>query len=253
MKRKYSLFLTLALFLCCLIGLGLSTNLTAATTMHEFLYDDADILDDREEADVRSTLEKYSKSNKIDIVIITTNDTNGVSCAAFGNTFMERSTEAKDYVVMVVSMEVNNRYLNVNSVGKCEKYISSKRCTAISETIKPYMKQGEYKLAFEKYAHEVDYYMHHKYSLKRILIELVIGIVIGLISIAIMVGNASGKKTTNCNTYLDASNSRVLAKRDRYIRTTVSKHKIEKSSSSSSSGGGGGGGGTKGNNGGCSF
>ena len=94
--------------------------------------------------------------------------------------------------------------------------------------------------------------MHHKYSLKRILIELVIAIVVGLIAIAIMVGNAGGKNTTNCNTYLDPTNSRVLAKRDRYIRTSVNKRKIEKSDSSSSSGGGGGGG-TKGNNGGGSF
>jgi uncharacterized protein len=63
---------------------------------------------------------------------------------------------------------------------------------------------------------------------------------IGGIVVGMMVYRSGGRVTVNRQTYEDASNSGILDRQDQYIRTTVTKHKIEKSSGSSSSGGGGG-------------
>lgn len=54
-----------------------------------------------------------------------------------------------------------------------------------------------------------------------------------------MTYRSGGRVTVNRATYEDSSNSSVIDRQDRYIRTTVTKRKIEKNNNN-----GGGGGGT---------
>lgn len=55
-----------------------------------------------------------------------------------------------------------------------------------------------------------------------------------------MIFNMGGRVTTNASTYLDANNSRVKNKSDRYLRQTVTKTKIQKNTGGGRGGGGGG-------------
>ena len=64
-------------------------------------------------------------------------------------------------------------------------------------------------------------------------------LVIGGIVVGLMAYRSGGRVTVNSHTYEDASTSGIVDRQDQYIRTTVTKRKIEKSSGSSSGGGGG--------------
>ncbi|MNE72309.1 hypothetical protein D3C80_1682370 [compost metagenome] len=64
---------------------------------------------------------------------------------------------------------------------------------------------------------------------------------IGGIVVGMMAYRSGGRVTVNRRTYEDASTSGIVDHQDRYIRTTVTKTKIEKSSGGGSGGGGGGG------------
>ncbi|MNC75575.1 hypothetical protein D3C75_1271320 [compost metagenome] len=65
--------------------------------------------------------------------------------------------------------------------------------------------------------------------------------VIGGIVVGIMAYNSGGRVTVNRATYEDSGASSVVDRGDRYIRTTVTKTKIEKNNNNGGGGGGGGG------------
>jgi len=248
MKRK-NIFSFILMFVMIFI-VGIPSEVHAETTMQQFILDGAGLLSDEQANNVNATLKKYSEKNNIDIAIITTDSLDGMTKEDYGYEFIKQFTGSNDFMLLTVSMVPGRHELDVAGYGLCKDRIPNNRCTAIYKKIKSDMSKGNYEKAFTTYAKEVNYYTHHKYSLKQILIELIIALIIAVVCILVMIGNAGGRKTTDCDTYLDPANSRLLAKRDRYLRTSVSKRKIEKSSSSSS---GSSGGSSSGSHGGGSF
>jgi len=71
-------------------------------------------------------------------------------------------------------------------------------------------------------------------------VQLGASCLIGGIIVAAMVIRSGGRITITRRTYEDANTSGILDRRDQYIRTTVTKQKIQRQESSGSGGGGGG-------------
>ena len=97
------------------------------------------------------------------------------------------------------------------------------------------MKASNYYDGLHEYIEQVNYFMEHKRPITTtptLLIEIFGSMFVSGIIVFIMVLNSGGKNTTNCNTYLDFSSSKVLAKRDIYTHTTTTRRKRESSSSS---------------------
>ena len=72
----------------------------------------------------------------------------------------------------------------------------------------------------------------------RAWVQLVVALVIGGIVVGGMAASNGGTMTVNANTYLDERYSGIRARRDDYIRTSVTKRR--KPQETRSSGGGGG-------------
>lgn len=68
------------------------------------------------------------------------------------------------------------------------------------------------------------------------LFQIVASLIIGAIGIAIMIGNTKAKMTTNGNHYMDPSRSKLIGRRDQYLRTTVTR--VRKPQNNNSGGGG---------------
>lgn len=119
-------------------------------------------------------------------------------------------------------------------------------CLILSSFNPSIVAQGEVEEAESIYLFEgeVDYDDQSKplISAKRLLYNFAFSIVIGIIALVIMTRNSSGKVTTHDKTYLDPSSSRVVSKRDTYIRTKTSKVRKPTETSSSSGGRSSGGG-----------
>ncbi len=76
--------------------------------------------------------------------------------------------------------------------------------------------------------------------------QIVVSLVIAGIIVGAMAYNSGGRVTVSQGTYMDFSNSKVINRRDNYLRTSVTKTRKPSNNNKSSGGGfgGGGGGGT---------
>ena len=69
--------------------------------------------------------------------------------------------------------------------------------------------------------------------------QVAASVAIGGIVVGVMTYRSGGRVTVNRATYEDTDNSHVIDRQDRYIRTTVTKRKIEKNNNNGGGGGGG--------------
>lgn len=240
--RKYILSLLLVCFIFTpLFSQSIIAN--AKKSQASLLYDNADILTPGEEETLASELNSASSKNDMDVAIVTIENTDGSDLADYVDMLWTELEFSPDGAILVVNMSPSNREIFVQKYGKTKDYISQKRAQHITDGMVSEMKSGRYYDGLHEYIEQVNYFMKHKRPITpttTLLIEILASIVISAVIVFIMVRNAGGKDTTNCNTYLDFSSSKVLARRDVYTHTTTTRHKREKSSSGGHSGGGGG-------------
>lgn len=221
---------------------------TATVGNKKLVYDDAGLLNDQERQEVNRMANEYGPVQQTDFVIYTTNnpeykdvqiltedlyDSKGFGYdKGFGNT-------------VILTMDMRNREVYLAGFGKAETLLNDQRLNQIREKITPYLSNGNYKMAFEQYIQTSSRYMNYKLGvnpdsfLLNIWFQLAAAILLGIIIVWIMAARTGGRITVNRATYEDPNASGLLDQHDRFIRTSVSKRKIEKSNSS-----GGGGGGT---------
>ena len=73
----------------------------------------------------------------------------------------------------------------------------------------------------------------------RAWVQLIAALIIGGIAVSVMAVKSGGVMTVNADTYLDSRYSGIRARRDDYIRTSVTKRKKPKPSEGGGSSGGG--------------
>ena len=264
-KTKFSISFFMVLFLFCLSLSPYQTARAAADIDH--VQDLADILTADEEESLREECISIGDLNEIDIFILTTNsvpENRKVYIEEFYDTHDDVLTDA---VILLINMDPDKRGAEIQGYGQCEFSISDDRIELILDEIIPYLSDGDYFGAFSSYIYEVDYYMsieatsdyvhteadneyyNENYNEEPlthgdyIIFNLFVSVIVGAVSVLIMVivnAFSRGKVTTNRNTYMDTSNSRVLGHWDRYIRTTTTRTRKPKDNGGHSSGLGGG-------------
>lgn len=283
-KRCFSLvlFLTMLLAFC---GTNLFTQTAKAAADIDHVQDLADILTDEEEASLREDCISYGDLNEIDIFILTTNSVPKNRKVYIEDFYDSHADILTDAVFVLVNMDPDERGVEMQGYGQCEFSLSDDRIDQLLDGIVPYLSDGAYYDAFCYYLQEVDYYMsieatsdyvhteqdninYDEYYAEEveltpfeyIVFNLIVAAgasgVLTLIIFIISLFRRGGSVTTNRNTYMDVSNSRILGHWDRYIRTTTSrrpKPKDNNSSGSSHIGGGVSSGGSSHSGGGRSF
>jgi len=251
MKRKGAL-LGLTAVLLLLVGYLISPAPFAAAAIEnkKLIYDKANLLSEEDYIEVNKMANEYGAKRDTDIIIITTNNDQNLDVVVITENFYDNQAPGYDKPhgnAVILTMDMRNHDVYLAGFYKAERYLDDGRLDKIRNKITSDFSEGHYKQGFEKYIKTSYKYMGFEPNVNpdnilfSIWFQLGGALVIGALVVGIMAARTGGRVTVNRHTYEDARTSGIVGKQDQYIRTTVTKQKIEKSSGSSSSGGGGGG------------
>ena len=243
MKKSLRILL-LALVLC----LALLPMAAAAQSGGAVLRDDADLLSANEEAALLKQMEAVTQKHGAAIIIVTVTSFDGSSSKSFANNLYDTNHYGiganRDGVMLVLSIE--DREFWILSNGFAGNAISNSKISTITDAITPYLSDGMYNAAFQTFTDESEYYLNgylngFPFPLgKNLLISLVVGFVIGLITVLIMKGQLKSVRMQNqANNYVKQGSMHLTASHDLYLYRHVSRVRRQNSSSGSGSRGGG--------------
>lgn len=266
---------TIKLTSCCALIFMffiLSGNSLAA---NQLIYDFAKLLTSEEVEHLESLAASYGQETEVDIVILTTNHTDGKTIEQFMGDFYDEKGLGFDKVhgnTVILTIDMNEREVYVAGFYKGEEYINNYRAELIRKEITPYLSEGDFYGAFSSYINLTKHYLGIKpeipsqpnvsppnnyvgqpnnnnkveYSGENVFFnpafQIFFSLFLGTLVVGIMAYRSSPKKTTNSRTYLDESRSVVTARRDSFIRKTVTKIQKPKNNNKGSGGGFTGGG-----------
>lgn len=246
------------------------TNTECATT--ERVFDYGGVLTDKEEAKLRKLIAKREEQTGCDIVLVTLKESlkdyareiePGVSYSEFVRVYAEQFYENNNFgydrpngdgVILVDNWfrEDDGRiYTWFCTTGKVKKAYSDADIDHILDNVYRYVETNPYR-AYKTYVN--DFY-HDMMGINVVHLNVpgfvpwLAGIIAAVIFVLLNWRAKKGVKTTTATTYVDGMKPQFRVREDRFIRKTVTQHKIESSSSGGHGGGhsgGGGGGGSHG-------
>ena len=163
----------------------------------------------------------------------------------------------EDLVLMLLNLDYYNRGVCIQGYGRCESRVNDDRIEYILDDVIECFSEDEYVYGVKLFATEAAYYAesanYHTYykdnsfegKMNRMPWALIALAPAGIAAIGVlcMKGSNGGKMTTNGKTYIQNDASCLTAKKDDYVRTSVSKTYSPRSSGGSSGGRSSGGGG----------
>lgn len=198
------------------------------------VYDFAGLLTPTEVAELESLSNKYSQKREVDIIILTTNDTQGKDVVKYMEDFYDEQGLGYDKAhgnTAILTVDMQHRESYVAGFYKGEEYLDNSRCDLIQDKITPYLSNGDYYQAFETYI-ELSYeYMGVKPGVNpenllfKLWFQVLISITIAGVIVFIMAYNSGGRVSTGSSTYLDTNNSGIINQKDIFVRTTTTKRK----------------------------
>lgn len=240
------------------------------------VFDDYGYFSTSELTELEKICKTYGEEGKVDIIMLIQDGLGGQTPTSYMEYFYDNHEFGYDKVhgdtvILLLNLEENNRSVNIQGYKNAMHYVNNDRVEHILDDITPYLQDGDFYNALELFAKESAYYMKEEkgvntapatgsknsgnyygessydgpsnyYGQKKdnILyntwLQLAGALVIGGITIAIMIGNSGGRITTNNRTYLNESNSGLIAHRDDYIRTTTTR--VRKPQNNNNDGGG---------------
>ena len=210
-----------------------------------FVYDEAELLSDSDEAALEKKLANISGAYNAQIVICTIASMDGGDIDEFDDYLYDTMGfgygENHDGVLLLVCMDP--REYRILSNGFAGVAIDNGDISDIGDVIVSDLSDGDYAAAFEGFADQCAYYLDgHLNGFpfnfgKNLLIALVIGIAAGLIVAFILKGQLKTvRKQDQANVYVKQGSMNITARSDIFLYRDVTRSR--KSSSSSSSGGG---------------
>lgn len=248
--KQLAMVTTLVMMVFGLTFSFLTVQTASAAEGKNLIYDEANLLSEQEKSELNALANEYGAERQTDFIILTTNNTDSQDVELLTEDFYDEQGLGFDKVhgnAVILTMDMNFREVYLAGFYKAEDYLDSGRLDAIRSRITPDLSNGDYKLAFEKYIRLSYEYMGYRPGVNpnNILFngwfQLAVAVAIGGIVVGIMAYRSGGRVTVNRATYEDSSSSSVIDRQDRYIRTTVTKQKIERNNNNGGGGGGGGG------------
>ncbi|MCJ8008789.1 TPM domain-containing protein [Lederbergia wuyishanensis] len=242
MVKKY-----LFIFAFLLILWPFSINAHAA---EQKIYDHAGLLNNDQIQRLEALANEYGAKRDTDFIILTTNDADGKDIEDYMGDFYDETAPGYDKPhgnTVILAIDMKKRDVFLAGFKKAEKYLDSSRLDSIRYKITPDLSSGDYEHAFETFIKTSYKYMGFRPGVDpdnlffNIWFQIICSLGVAGIIVGIMAYNSGGRITINSSTYEDRNKSRVLDKRDVFIRTTTTKRR--KPTESSGGGGRGGGGG----------
>ena len=209
------------------------------------VWDEAELLNETEVAQLNSKLESISKKYKAEIRVVTLSSMDGGDIDEFLEYLYDESGfgygENHDGVLLMVCMDP--REYRILSNGFAGEAITSGDIDAIGEAFKSDLSDGNYADAFDTLADKCEYYLDGHINGfpfntgKNLLICLGIGLVVALIVTGIWKNQLkSVRKQSAANAYVKAGTMQITQSGDFFMYRNVTKTQKQSSSSSGSSG-----------------
>lgn len=196
------------------------------------ITDEASLFTQEQFSDLRSTGNSISDTYQVDFHIMTRETLDG----EYFMNYMERyadDNEIEDAILILISMEPGNRKYEIEGYGKTQNFLTDSRCIKILDLMEYDMRAGNYYNAVNKALNRCNLYLGKESSpiadtvmespFFQSWLQLILCICLATIIVSVWVYNSGGKMTVHGKDYLNEGNSRILARHDHYIRTTVSK------------------------------
>lgn len=210
------------------------------------IYDFAQLLTSDQVRDLEVLAAKHSKKRETDFIVLTSKDAEGKDVVKYMEDFYDETGLGYDKPygnTVIITLDMGARDVHVGGFYKGEKFLDNKRSDMVRRKVTPELSSGNYYKAFSTFIKTSSKYMGFRPGanpnspLFSIWFQLIISLAVGGVVVGIMTYRSSAKMTVNEGTYRDPSKSKVIDRRDNYIRTTTTK--VKKPSNNSSSGGGG--------------
>ena len=241
MKRK--LFM-LMLILCLVAGLSLTAY---ASSNH--LVDDAGLLTDTEAANLEAKLSQISDRHNVDIVIVAVDSTDGKSPMDFADDYYDYNGYREDGILLLVSMDDSDWWVSTTGYGITA--ITDAGLDYMSDRFVPYLSDGEFAQAFEKFADLCDEFItqaktgdpYDSHNLPKepfsLVTNLLIALGIGLVVAWIVTGSMKAKLKTvrqqaKADDYIASGSLQLTHSRDLFLYTHLDRREKPKSDSGSS-------------------
>ncbi|MCQ2419021.1 MAG: TPM domain-containing protein [Clostridia bacterium] len=236
MKRLF--LLLLSVLLCLSLAAPVFATEPDDAYDNQLLIDDADLFSDSEEKELNDYLYQMSRSANAEFVVLTVDSIGSVSADDFANEYYDDHDygygEDRDGVILLIAME--SRDVCVSTNGNTYNRIKPQK---IRNKITPYLSDGDYYYAVEKYAALCEEKMTAPLvSFRCIPISLLIGFLISLIITSAMKGSMkSVTKQFNATSYVRDQSMQLSQSQDTFLYMHLDR--VPKPTQSSNSGGGG--------------
>ena len=213
----------------------------------QFVYDDADLLTDSEEAALVEKLTEVSHATNAQIVVATMASMDGGDIDSFVDYLYDSMGfgygENHDGVLLLVCMDP--REYRILSNGYAGTAIGPDQIDTLCDFMETYLPNGHYVAAFNSFADQcgefLEYYqMGSPFKVgKNLVISLIIGIIAGLIVVFILKGQLkSVRKQDQAHRYVKPGSMTVDIQYDIFLYRTVTRTQKQKRVESTSSGSG---------------
>ncbi|WP_040951750.1 TPM domain-containing protein [Gorillibacterium massiliense] len=250
--RKQGAFLAVLFFFVVYLAVPAQV-MVAAAEEKTLIYDDAKLLTPGQLDKLNTMANHYGAKRETDMIVVTSNNPNNIDVQKMTEDFYDEHGPGYDKShgnAVILTLDMRNRDVYLAGFSKAEQYLGDGRLDKIRGKITSDLSSGNYEQAFATYIKTSYKYMGFKPGVNpdnvlfNIWFQLGGALVIGGIVVGIMVYRSGGRVTVNSHTYEDTGHSGIIDRQDQYIRTTVTRQKIQKNTGGG--GGGGGGGGTTG-------
>ena len=220
----------------------------AAKVDEQFVYDEADLLTDSEEAALVEKLTEVSHATDAQIVIATIASMDGGDIDSFVDYLYDSMGFGygadHDGVLLLVCMDP--REYRILSNGHAGVAIGPDQIDTLCDVVEFYLSKGNYATAFTLFANECEEFLVYyqdgsPFNVgKSLAISLVIGIIAGLIVAFVMKGQLkSVRKQNSARTYVKPGSMQLTYSRDIFLYRNVVRTKKQERVESTSSGSGG--------------
>lgn len=254
MKKRILAFV-FALVLC----LGTSTTILAEgndgfADLYYRVVDMAGLLSDTELSDITATLNELSVRQSFDVIIVTTDDTEGYTSLDYATTVYEQFEygygEDADGILLLLNMQDRDWQIITHGYGMT--VFTNDGIDYIGEKLLPYLSDGQYAVCFSEYAKLCDSFITQakngepfdSSNLPRepfSPIWIPIAIIVGFVIAKVIVGNMKGKlksvRSQACaDSYIKQGSMNITESRDLFLYHTVTRTVKSNNNDSSSSG-----------------
>lgn len=210
------------------------------------VVDGADLFSDSEEQLLSRRIAEMGQRYSNDFVIVTVNDTYERSHMEYADDYFDYNGYGlgPDYdgMLLLICMNSNHRGWYISTHAECLRRFSDSDIDYLGDSIKPYLSDGEYYRAAEKYLDKIaevfdrpeNYYVKKKMQ-GAIFPSIIVAAVIALIVLGMMRGSMKTARTAqNAAVYLVKDSFYLRRESDTFLNSHVTR---TRRSSSSSSGG----------------